>query len=126
VTLSHVSHADETEVDIETRVAPETKALEAIATIAEEYDAVVVGESDPSLTTFVFGMPAEKLVERFLGPVPVVQREKPDSGPPEAGYVRLSSATVPSGRSLRETSSSSARSESSPRSHSRPWSPSGA
>jgi len=122
VTLSHVSHADETEVDIETRVAPETKALEAIATIAEEYDAVVVGESDPSLTTFVFGMPAEKLVERFLGPVLVVQREKPD----EAGYVRLSSATVPSGRSLRETSSSSARSESSPRSHSRPWSPSGA
>jgi hypothetical protein len=59
---------------IEMRADPEAKPLEAIATAAAEYDALVMGETDPSLTTFVFGMPAEQIAERFLGPVLVVQR----------------------------------------------------
>jgi hypothetical protein len=100
VTLYHVTETNETDDDIETfldgvrdrltelgmdpsivdtRVDPEGKRLEAIATAAEEYDALVMGESDPSLTTFVFGMPAEQIADRFLGPVLVVQREESES-----------------------------------------------
>ncbi|SEH50301.1 Universal stress protein family protein [Halopenitus malekzadehii] len=51
--------------------------LDAIARHAADHDAVVMGETDPSVTTFLFGMPAEQVAERFLGPVFVVQRERP-------------------------------------------------
>ncbi|MBX0285071.1 universal stress protein [Haloarcula salinisoli] len=100
VTMYHVTETNETDDDIETfldgvkdrltskgmarsaietRVDPEQKRLKAIATAAEEYDALVMGESDPSLATFVFGMPAEQIADRFLGPVLVVQREHSES-----------------------------------------------
>jgi hypothetical protein len=59
---------------IETRIERDRDALEAIAGAADEYDVVVMGESDPSLATFVFGMPADQVADRFLGPVLVVQR----------------------------------------------------
>jgi nucleotide-binding universal stress UspA family protein len=52
--------------------------LDAIADRAASHDAVVMGETDPSVTTFVFGMPAEQVAERFLGPVLIVQRERPE------------------------------------------------
>ena len=101
VTLYHVAGKDETDADIETlldgladrlvelgmdrgaigtRIHRDGKPLEAIVRVAEEYDAVVMGESDPSIATYVFGMPAEKVAERFLGPVLVVQRERPERG----------------------------------------------
>jgi len=101
VTLYHVGETNETDDDIETfldgvrdrlvklgmdtsavdtRVDPEAKRLGAIATAAEEYDALVMGESDPSLATFVFGMPAEQIAGRFDGPVLVVQREPSNPG----------------------------------------------
>jgi nucleotide-binding universal stress UspA family protein len=100
VTLYHVTEANETADDVEafldgvrdrlvelgmepsaidTRIDPEQKRLGAIATAAEEYDALVMGESDPSLATFVFGMPAEQIADRFHGPVLVVQREPSES-----------------------------------------------
>jgi len=100
VTLYHVAEADETMDDIETfldgvtdrlttlgvpdsaietRVETAEKPLSAIAETAENFDIIVMGESDPSLTTFVFGMPADQLAERFLGPVLVVQREASES-----------------------------------------------
>lgn len=63
------------ESTIETRVEHGQNALDAIVEAADEFDAVVMGESDPSLSTFVFGMPADKVADRFLGPVLVVQRE---------------------------------------------------
>jgi hypothetical protein len=51
-----------------------------------------MGETDPSLATFVFGMPADQVADRFLGPVLVVQREpeteetmEEDSGQGEGG-----------------------------------------
>jgi hypothetical protein len=59
---------------IETRVERARGALDAIVAAAADYDAVVMGETDPSLLTFVFGMPADQVAERFLGPVLVVQR----------------------------------------------------
>jgi len=37
--------------------------------VANEFDAVVVDESHPSLATFVFGTDAEQVAEQFLGPV---------------------------------------------------------
>ena len=96
VTLYHVASEEETDEDtgmllgrlterltelgmtataIETRIERDRKPLDAIVEAAEEFDAVVMGETDPSLATFVFGMPADQVAERFLGPVLVVQRE---------------------------------------------------
>jgi len=96
VTLYHVAETDETDEDvrtlldgmvdrlgdlgmdatmIETRVDRDRGPLDAIVETAESFDAVVMGETDPSLSTFVFGMPADQVADRFLGPVLVVQRE---------------------------------------------------
>jgi len=100
VTLYHVADEGETDEDaetlldgiaaslveagieadaIDTRVAHEERAQDAIVDTAAGFDAVVMGESDPTLATFVFGMPAEQVADRFLGPVLVVQREKVDA-----------------------------------------------
>lgn len=57
----------------------EQTAIDAIAGHGETHGAVIMGETDPSVTSFVFGMPAEQVAERFLGPVLVVQRERPDA-----------------------------------------------
>jgi nucleotide-binding universal stress UspA family protein len=99
VTLYHVADPDETDEDVgtlldgmvarledrgvdaarvETRVDRDREALDAIAEAADAFDVVVMGESDPSIATFVFGLPTEQVAGRFLGPVLVVQR-----GPPE-------------------------------------------
>ena len=99
VTLYHVTSEDETDADvdvlldgladrladenvdpdrIETRTDRDVKPVDAIADLAESYDCVVMGESDPTLSTFVFGMPADQVADRFLGPVLVVQREPTD------------------------------------------------
>lgn len=96
ITLYHVAEAEETDEDIgtlldwiverlgdlgvdesriETRVERDQGPLDPIADAAETFDAVVMGETDPSLVTFVFGMPADQVADRFLGPVLVVQRE---------------------------------------------------
>ena len=52
-------------------------ARDAITDDAGSFDVVVMGESDPSIATLVFGMAAEAVAERFLGPVFVVQRDRP-------------------------------------------------
>ncbi|MXR41366.1 universal stress protein [Halobaculum sp. WSA2] len=98
VTLYHVAGDEETDEDagtlldgvverlgdlgmdtstVETRVDRERDALDAIVGASDEFDTVVMGESDPSLATFVFGLPADQVADRFLGPVLVVQREPP-------------------------------------------------
>ena len=65
------------EARIDTRVARDVDPADAIAEAAGDYDAVVMGETDPSVATYFFGMPADQVAERFLGPVLVVQREPP-------------------------------------------------
>ena len=65
---------------IDTLVEETETPIDAIARNGREHDAVVMGETDPSVTTFVFGMPSEQVAERFLGPVLVVQRARPDTG----------------------------------------------
>ena len=98
ITLYHVAENEETDEDIgtllhgvgdrletlgidasriETRVDRDQETFDAIIDTAEAFDAVVMGETDPSLATFVFGMPADQVADRFLGPVLVVQREPP-------------------------------------------------
>jgi hypothetical protein len=64
---------------IETLTDVATDPLDAIVETAEDFDAVVMGETDPSIATFVFGMPADQVADRFLGPVLVVQREPPSA-----------------------------------------------
>lgn len=97
VTLYHVADEDTTDDDIqtllggmadrlaefgmdpstiETRIDRDQNPLDAIVDVAAAFDTVVMGETDPSLATFVFGMPADQVANRFLGPVFVVQRER--------------------------------------------------
>jgi len=99
VTLYHVVGPEETDEDvtvlleglsdrlteaglpadrIHTATASPEDTVDAIAAMAEDFDAVVMGETDPSLTTYLFGMPADAVADQFLGPVLVVQRERPD------------------------------------------------
>jgi len=99
VTLYHVTSDDETDADVDvlldgladrladedvdpdrikTRIDRDVKPVDAIAELAEAYDCVVMGESDTTLATFVFGMPADQVADKFLGPVLVVQREPSD------------------------------------------------
>jgi nucleotide-binding universal stress UspA family protein len=96
VTVYHVAGEGETDADVgalldqtterllargmdaarvRTLVERDGGALDAIVAAAAEYDVVVMGETDPSLSTFVFGMPADQVADRFLGPVVVVQRD---------------------------------------------------
>ena len=99
LTLCHVREEDESEEDaqtlldaiadrlveagvtpasIEGRVSTEPDPVEAIVESSEDFDAVVMGESDPSVATFVFGLHSQQVADRFLGPVLVVQRERPN------------------------------------------------
>ena len=101
VTLYHVAEEDESDEDVRTlldgvasrlsdrgmtpgsidvRIERDRSPQDAIVAASDEFDAIVMGESDPSLTTFVFGMRAEQVAERFLGPVLVVQRGPRDRG----------------------------------------------
>jgi nucleotide-binding universal stress UspA family protein len=95
LTLFHVTDAAELDADVEamlsdletalldagiaadrleTRSEPGGKPLDRIAEAATGADVVVMGETDPSVATFVFGLPEEQLAQQFLGPVLVVQR----------------------------------------------------
>ena len=103
VTLYHVADADETDADVETlldgvatRLSEEGVSADAIdvevsrggspqeriVDASADYDAIVMGESDPSVTTLLFGMTADQIAKQFLGPVIVVQHGAPDDGEP--------------------------------------------
>ena len=97
VTLYHLTEEDESEQEaqtmldaigdrllelgmdeelLDTKIELKKQSRDAIIDAATDYDAIIVGESAPSLITFVFGMAADEIAEQFLGPVIVVQREK--------------------------------------------------
>lgn len=61
-----------------TRIEVDGDPATAIGDAGRSADVVVMGESDPSLATLVFGMPSEQVAQRFHGPVLVVQRERPE------------------------------------------------
>ncbi len=94
ITLYHVAGETESDEDVETlldgvatrlseegvstdeidiRISRGSSPKEEIVAAADDYDVVVMGESDPSVTTFLFGMTADKVATEFLGPVFVVQ-----------------------------------------------------
>lgn len=69
----------------ETRIDRDRGVLDAVVDVAAAFDTVLTGDSHPSVTTFVFGMPAAHVADRVLGPVLVVQREPaPNDGSDEA------------------------------------------
>jgi nucleotide-binding universal stress UspA family protein len=99
ITLYHVAGEDETDEDVETLldgvanrlsdegVPPDAIDVEVarggdpgemIVEASEDYDAIVMGESDPSVATFVFGMTADNVAAQFLGPVFVIQHGSPE------------------------------------------------
>mgnify|MGYP000221124550 CR=1 FL=1 len=99
VTLYHVAGEDETDEDVETLLDGVASRLsdegvpqdgidievarggdpgEMIIEASEDYDAIVMGESDPSVSTFIFGMTADNVARQFLGPVFVIQHGSPD------------------------------------------------
>ena len=64
---------------IDTVVEETDEPVAAIAQQAADHDVVVMGETNPSVTTVVFGMPADRVAEEFQGPVLVVQRPRPET-----------------------------------------------
>lgn len=98
ITLFHIASDEETENDAEifidgirtklidsgidtervaTQIERSSQPVERIIEAADDYDVVVLGESTPSVITYVFGMGSDQIADRFLGPVFVVQRERP-------------------------------------------------
>lgn len=59
---------------VDTEVQISSTPVRAIATAAAEHDAVVMGGSEPSLRSFLFGEISEQVAARSLGPVVVVRR----------------------------------------------------
>lgn len=59
---------------VRTEIRTADSPREAMGDAAAEYDAVIMGESDPSLVTLIFGESAEQVADRFLRPVIVVRR----------------------------------------------------
>ncbi|WP_123538425.1 universal stress protein [Halosimplex salinum] len=105
VTLYHVAGTGETEADAETlldgiasRLSEEGLRSDSIdieiergknpramiVDAASDHDAVVMGESDPSVTTLLFGMSADQVAKQFLGPVLVVQQATSDDDEPDS------------------------------------------
>ena len=64
---------------IQSRIESADNPLEAIEMASSDADVVVMGETDPTVATYVFGLPEEQLAEQFLGPVLVVQRPPPET-----------------------------------------------
>jgi nucleotide-binding universal stress UspA family protein len=100
ITLLHIVEENETEEDAETllngiatrlseegiprdvidiEVSRGDNSQEMIVDAADDYDVIVMGESDPSVTTFLFGMSADQVAEQFLGPVFVIQHGEADN-----------------------------------------------
>jgi nucleotide-binding universal stress UspA family protein len=94
ITLYHVAGENETDEDVQTLLdavasrlmaegVPEAaidtqierggNSQEMIVDAAADYDTIIMGESDPSVSTFLFGMTADQVAKQFLGPVFVVQ-----------------------------------------------------
>jgi len=69
---------------ISTDVAVSDEPLRTIATLGADHDAVVMGENQPSLRSFLFGDSAERVAAASLGPVLVVRNEPEEQADGEA------------------------------------------
>ena len=98
VTLYHVADEDASDEDVEmlldgiatqlseegispdlidTEISRGGKSQDMIVETADNYDTIVMGESDRSVRTLLFGMSADQVATQFLGPVFVIQHEEP-------------------------------------------------
>jgi len=68
---------------VETKFEPDRSTFDALMDAVPEHDAVVMGESAPSLRSLVFGDPSERVASASVGPVLVVRSDGPGSEPPE-------------------------------------------
>ena len=59
---------------IGTTIETTGEPVRSIVAAAEGHDAVIMGESDPGVETFLFGEESKQVAERFVGPVLVVRR----------------------------------------------------
>lgn len=59
----------------ETRIDSDRGALASVVDVTSAFDTILIGDSHPAVATFVFGMPAGHVADRFLAPALVVQRE---------------------------------------------------
>jgi nucleotide-binding universal stress UspA family protein len=65
---------------IESRIETSGTPLDRIAEVADEHDAIVLGESNPSVTTFLFGQTSQKVADRFMRPVVRVRQPRASDG----------------------------------------------
>jgi nucleotide-binding universal stress UspA family protein len=61
---------------VSTEVAVSDEPLRTVATLGADHDAVIMGENQPSLRSFLFGDGAERVATASLGPVLVVRNER--------------------------------------------------
>ncbi|GAA0674836.1 universal stress protein [Natronoarchaeum mannanilyticum] len=61
---------------IEVRVETARRPIRKIVEVSAAFDAVILGESDPSVMTVLFGEKSEQVAERFIGPVLVVRQPR--------------------------------------------------
>lgn len=71
---NHLSDRGVPATTITTEVTLSKTPVQAIATAASDYDAVVMGESEPSLRSFIFGEKSEQVAAQSFGPVIVVRK----------------------------------------------------
>ncbi len=64
-------------VDTETRLEPDRSTFDALMHAVPDHDAIVMGESAPSLGSLVFGEPSERVAAASVGPVLVVRHDDP-------------------------------------------------
>ncbi|ADB62091.1 UspA domain protein [Haloterrigena turkmenica DSM 5511] len=65
-------------IDVETQLAIDVPAFEALLEAAAAHDAVVIGEQAPSLRSLVFGEAAERIATESIAPVLVVRENGSD------------------------------------------------
>jgi nucleotide-binding universal stress UspA family protein len=68
------SRLAEAGLDVETKVAKDTSALDALIEAVPNHDAIVMGEQAPSLQSFLLGEVTERVATESVGPVLVVRR----------------------------------------------------
>lgn len=61
---------------IDERVETARRPIRKIVEVSEAFDAVMLGESDPTVMTVLFGEKSEQVADRFIGPVLVVRQPR--------------------------------------------------
>jgi len=65
---------------VETRLERDGSTFDALLDAVPDHDAVVMGESAPSLRSLVFGEEADRVASASVGPVLVVRADEPTDG----------------------------------------------